>query len=338
MTFTGAEQIKQIIAAAQKIVILQADNPDGDSLASALALEQILGDMDKETYLYCGVDMPSYLTHMPGWDRVSRELPAQFDASIIVDTSADSLFEILTLSGQKSWVTSKPSIVLDHHATEATINWATVMCVQPAVATGEVIYELARQLNWPLNSEAQNFIASSILSDSLGLTTEATSARAIHIIAELVEGGVRIAELENRRRELMRKSPRILGYKGKLIERIEYAADDRIATVTIPWDEIEQYSHEYNPSVLVLDEMRLVEGVDLAIAFKLYKNDRVTAKIRCNYGVKIALQLAEHFGGGGHDYASGFKVQDGRSFDEIKSACLAFAAKLLDNLDKGREK
>lgn len=328
------DKIRDIIAAAQTIVVLQADNPDGDSLASSLALEQILGDMGKEVYLYCGVDMPAYLTHMPGWDRVSRELPGQFDASIIVDTSADGLFEVLGKSGQKGWITSKPSVVIDHHPTEATITWATVIYNQPAVATGEVLYELAAQLNWPLNTVAKEFLAISILSDSLGLTTGATSARSIHIIAELVEGGVSIAELESRRRELMRKSQRILAYKGKLIERIEYAADGRIATITIPWEEIETYSPEYNPSVLVLDEMRLVEGVDIAIAFKLYEKGRVTAKIRSNFGVPIARDLAEHFGGGGHSYASGFKVQDGRPFNEIKSECIAFASELLNNLDK----
>lgn len=326
------DKIEQLLAAAKKVVVLQADNPDGDSLASALALEQILGDMGKEVHLYCGVDMPSYLTHMPGWDRVSNELPSQFDVSIVVDTSSDSLFELLEKSGQKSWITSRPSIVIDHHATEATIAWATVLYVQTAVATGEVLYELAKQLKWPLNHEAKELIAVSILSDSLGLTTQATTARSIHIIAELVEGGISIAELENRRRELMRKSPGILSYKGELIKRIEYSTDGRVATITIPWEEIEQYSQEYNPSVLVLDEMRLVEGVDVAIAFKLYRGDRVTAKIRCNYGKAIGKELAEHFGGGGHPYASGFKVQDGRPFNEIKSECVAFAVELLNNL------
>jgi phosphoesterase RecJ-like protein len=328
------QKIAQIIEQAHKIVILQADNPDGDSLASALAMEQILGNLGKEPYLYCAIDMPAHLRHMSGWDRVNRELPAQFDASVIVDTSADSLFEILNNSGYKGWVTSKPSIVLDHHATESTIDWATVILNMPVVATGQVIYELAQRLEWPLNQNTCEFLASSILSDSLGLTTDATSARTIHIVAELVEKGVSIAELENRRREMNRKSVEILAYKGRLIERIQYSDDGRVATVDIPWEEIEKYSQEYNPSILVMDEMRLVEGVDLAIAFKVYKGDRYTAKIRCNYGKPIANKLAEHFGGGGHPYASGFKVQDGRPFNEVKSECIAIATELLNNLDQ----
>lgn len=332
--YPEAPDIQKLLAEAQRIVVLQADNPDGDSLASVLALEHILEDMGKDVWLYCGVDIPSYLRHMPGWDRVHAELPSNFDVSIIVDTSADGLFDTLNKSDQKKWLLSRPVIVIDHHDVEPTITYATVYCNHPAVATGEVIYELSQQLDWPLSLEAKRLIATSIMSDSLGLTTQATTARSIHIIGDLVEGGVSIAALENARRELQRKSPDIVHLKGRLLQRIEYAADNRVATVTIPWEEIEQYSHEYNPSVLALDEMRLTTDTAIAIAFKLYNDGHLTGKVRSNFGYPIAADLAEHFGGGGHVYASGFKIQDGRPFNEIKSECIRYATELLDNLDK----
>lgn len=334
-TYPEADQIRQVLDKAQKVVILQADNPDGDSMGSALALEHILGDLGKEPYLYCGVDIPSYLTYLEGWDRVSKELPKQFDASIIVDTSADSLFENLALSGQKGQLASKPCVVIDHHAVELTIPFATVSCNKEAVATSEVIYELAHQLDWPLNHTAKEMIATAIMADSLGLVTEATTARSIHIIGELVEGGVSLADLEHARRLLMRKSPELVKYKGELLQRIEYHGDDRIAAVSIPWSEIETYSPSYNPSMLVMEDMRMTTGVQIAIAFKIYKDGKITAKIRCNQGAPIAAELAKHFGGGGHPYASGFKTQESRPFNEVKSECIAFTTELLNNL--GRE-
>jgi phosphoesterase RecJ-like protein len=322
----------ELIQKSNHILIMQADNPDGDSLASALALEQILGDMGKQTSMYCGVVVPTYLRHLEGWDRVSDEIPKQFDLSIIVDTSAESLFGNLQTSGQRPLVASKPCIVIDHHPGDNTIPYATIVMKKPAVATGEAIYELAKENDWLLNPIACDMLAVSILADSLGLMTDATTARSIHIIGELVERGVKLAELENRRREMMRKSPDIVSYKGSLLQRIQYSTDGRIAHVTIPWSEIEQYSHEYNPSVLVLDEMRLTTGVDVAIAFKEYPDGKITAKIRCNYGYAIGTELAEHFGGGGHPYASGFKVSDGRTYEEVKSECFTVAAELLDKL------
>lgn len=332
--YPEAEQIRAIVDGAQRIVIIQADNPDGDSLGSALALEHILGDLGKEPYLYCGVNIPAYLTYLQGWDRVEHELPAAFDASIVVDTSANSLLESLDTSNQKQLLASKPCIVLDHHTVELSIPFADVVCNKPTVATGEVIYELAQQLEWPLNHQAKELIATSIMADSLGLVTQATSARSIHIIAELVEGGVSLAELEHARRALMRKSPELTHYKGQLLQRVEYYDDNRVAVVSIPWEEIEIYSPQYNPSMLVLEDMRMTTGTRVAVSFKIYKDGKVTGKIRCNQGAPIAAQLAEHFGGGGHVYASGFKITDGRPFNEIKSECISVAAQLLDDLTR----
>lgn len=336
-SYPQTSQIADILEKAQRIVIMQADNPDGDSLGSALALEEILGDLGKQTYLYCGVDIPTYLRYLDGWDRVSQDFPSQFDASIIVDTSADSLFENLNATPGRNWVAAKPCVIIDHHAVDNSIPYATVVCNQPAVATGEVIFELAGQLDWPLNHTAMSRLATAIMSDSLGLTTEATSARSIAIVSELVAGGVSIAELEQARRELMRKKPELVRYKGELLQRVEYYADNRIATIAIPWAEIEQYSPDYNPSMLVIDDMRMTIGTDIAIAFKIYKDGKVTAKIRCNYGKPIAGELAQHFGGGGHVYASGFKINagvGGRPFNEIKSECINKATELLDKLEQ----
>lgn len=331
-TYAEASKIQEILAGAQTIVVLQADNPDGDSMGSALALEQILGDLGKEPILYCGVEIPTYLRYLSGWDRIQKDLPEQFDASIIVDTSADSLFENLAASGQRGRLGTKPCIIIDHHAVETTISFASVVCNKEVVATSEVIYELARQLDWPLNHQAKEMIVTAIMSDSLGLITEATSARSIHIIGELVEGGVSLADLEHARRDLMRKSPSLVKYKGELLQRVEYFADNRVATITIPWKEIERYSPEYNPSMLVIDDMRMTIGTQIAIAFKVYPDGKVTAKIRCNQGSPIANELAKHFGGGGHKYASGFKIQDGKPFNEVKSECITKATELLDNL------
>jgi phosphoesterase RecJ-like protein len=229
---------------------------------------------------------------------------------------------------------AKPVIIIDHHGTDPTIDFANVVCNHPAVATGEVLYELALQQKWPLNAQAKDLIAMAILSDSLGLISESTTARSIQIIAELVEGGVKLSKLDNLRRETLRREPELIAYKGRLLQRVEFYDDNRIAMLTIPWEEIEQYSPLYNPPMLVIDDMRLARGTDIAICFKVYRDGKVTAKIRCNYGKSIADKLAESFGGGGHPYDSGFKITDGRSYDDIKLATISKASELLDSLEK----
>jgi phosphoesterase RecJ-like protein len=329
--YAEAEKISELLSDAKSVLVIQADNPDTDSLASSLALEQILGDLGKDVHLYCGVDLPSYLLYLPGADRVSRDMPTHFDLSIILDTSSKSLLEQIDKKGQMGWLAAKPSIIIDHHETEETIGFAKIVLRPKAVATAEVIYELGRQLNWPFNQHANNFVAIGILSDSLGLMSGSTTSRSIQIISELVEAGVSLPEIDNARRETMKREPELVHYKGRLLERVEFYCDNKIAVVTIPWEEIEKYSPLYNPSMLVIEDMRLAIGTEIAVAFKIYKDGKVTAKIRANFGKPIADKLAEHFGGGGHKYAAGFKITNGRSYDDIKSEVINYASKLLED-------
>ena len=81
-----------------------------------------------------------------------------------------------------------------------------------------------------------------------------------------------------------------------------------------------------------MDDMRMTERTAIAIAFKVYKDGKVTGKIRANFGIPIANKLAASFGGGGHKYASGFKIMDGRPFSEVKSDCIERATQLLNEL------
>ena len=319
----------QIISDAKHIVVLQADNPDGDSLASALALEAILEEAGKKVTLVSGIDMPVHLRYLEGWSRVEKELPKQFDASILVDASTTTLLESLDRSGQLAWVRTKPLIVLDHHATTEGIPYATVTINAEVVSTGELIYSFATYGKLAMPIEALNAITVSILSDSLGLTTEATTVQSIRTIANLVEAGVSLSGLDNARRELMKREPVLLAYKGKLLQRVELVNDNKIAVVAIPWEEIEAYSSLYNPPMLIMDDMRMTVGVQVAIAFKIYNNGRVTAKIRCNSGYPIAGLLAESFGGGGHNFAAGFKKNNVTDFADLKNKVLQRAGELL---------
>lgn len=332
--YKQAEAIKKLVEDAHKIVIVQADNPDADSLGSALALEHILGDLGKEPYLYCGMDMPGYLRYMAGWDRVQSELPRQFDASIIVDASTMTLLEKLANSGQQGWLAGKPCVVLDHHEiVENVVPFATVMINDhKRASTGELIYHLAKQLDWPLPLAAQEFIMTSILGDTQGLTNQLASAETYRILAEFIDNGVDRPALEELRREYGKMPPEIYRYKAELIKRTEFAADGRIASVAIPQAEINKFSPLYNPAPLIQGDMLQTAGVDVAIVFKTYADGRITGAIRCNATAPVGAELAKHLGGGGHAFASGFKDTSGRPFEDIKDKTITYATELLDKL------
>lgn len=303
------DQAKNLINDAHKIMVVQAENPDGDSLGSSLALEELLSNLGKEVVLYCPVDIPKYLHYISGWDRVVADFDTSVDLVIIVDTTADILLsKLLETYGARHFLETHPVLVLDHHTTEDNLSFDHTLVSVEAVATGEVIYRLASDAGWTVNKAAAEPMMIAIMSDSLGLTTPSVTPDTFRTVAALTEAGASNAEIEDRRREYMKKAPEILSYKADLIKRIEYLLDGALAIVHIPWEDIQEYSDQYNPSVLVLDEMRLVEGVQLAVAIKSYPDGKITGKLRGN--LPIAEQVAGYFGGGGHAYAAGFRVYE----------------------------
>ena len=303
------DEAKRLIDGAQKIVIIQAENPDGDSLASSLALEEMLGDLGKSVFLYCPVDIPKYLRYIKGWDRVLGDFPSGAELAIIVDTSADVLLgKVLDSPGVRHFLETHPVLVIDHHTTDATLSFDHTILSDTVVATGELLYNLARDTGWTINPQAAENLLIAIMSDSLGLTTPNTTAQSFFVAGELTRLGASNAAIEERRRDFMKKSPEILAYKGKLIERIEYLLDGQLALVHVPFDEIQEYSDAYNPGALIGDELRLVEGVALSCVIKTYPDGKLTARLRGN--LPIAESVAGYFGGGGHPYAAGFRVYD----------------------------
>lgn len=270
------------------------------------------------------------MRYITGWDRVTNEFDTRADLAIIVDTTADVLLsKTLAMPGVRHFLESHPVLVIDHHTTASNLSFEHTLLSMNAVASSHVVHDLAEAAGWSINQQAAENMMIALMSDSLGLTTQNVTPESYALAAKLAALGASNAAIEERRREFMKKAPEILAYKGRLIERIEYFLNGSLALVHIPFDEIQAYSDQYNPSVLVLDEMRLVEGVQLAVAIKTYPDGKVTGKLRAN--IPIAEQVAGYFGGGGHVYASGFRAYE--SYDRIVQELITATERALTSHD-----
>ena len=319
---------KSLIQEAKKIIVIQAENPDGDSLGSSLALEEILGDMGKEVVLYCPVDIPKYMRYIQGWDRVVGDFDTSADLAIIVDTTADVLMsKVLETPGVRHYLDTHDVLVIDHHTEgEPNLSFSHTLLIEEAPAASQVIYHLAKDAGWAINASAAENMMVALQSDTLGMTTPNVTPESYRVAGDLTELGASVAAIEERRREFMKKPQNILEYKGRLIGRVEYFLDGKLALVRIPFEEIQEYSDAYNPSVLVLDEMRLVIGVELAVAIKTYPDGKLTGKLRSNS--PISADVAGYFGGGGHKYAAGFRVYENE--DEVVRELITATDKALN--------
>ncbi|MBP5633653.1 DHH family phosphoesterase [Candidatus Saccharibacteria bacterium] len=318
-------QFSEFIKDKKHICVIQAENPDGDSLGAALALEEALPN--EEVTLYCPVDIPKYMRYFAGWDRVTNDFPYKADAFIVVDTASSILLsKLLDDPVIKNCLYEAPVFVIDHHETEADLDFPYESIIETESSCCALLYKIFKDQNITIDAQCAEDLLYGILSDTLGLTSQTTSAEDFRVAADLIDTGAQIAEMEERRRDYSKKSPRILDYKADLIKRVEYHLDGRLATVLIPFDDIQEYSDEYNPNVLILEELRLVEGVEIAVAIKTYPDGKLTGKIRASK--PIADQLAGYFGGGGHPYAAGFRIYE--DYNSVLPELIDATMKLLD--------
>ncbi|MBR3204540.1 DHH family phosphoesterase [Candidatus Saccharibacteria bacterium] len=315
--------------------IIQAENPDGDSLGSAIALDYLISSLNPEAKisLFCPVDIPTYLHYFTDWSRITNEFDWRAEAYIIVDTAAEILLsKLLEDSAIQNRLEKTPVFVLDHHETEDDLTFSHEKFIKPAPACCDLIYEIIKENDLSFSKEISENLIYGILSDTLGLTSASTSPDTFRHIADLLDSAnLNIADLEEARREFMKKSIRILNYKADLIKRVDYSLDNKLATIHIPWEEIREFSNEYNPNALILEELRLVEGVEVAVAIKTYPDGKITGKIRSSK--PIAEKIANFYGGGGHPYAAGFRTYD-ITYEDVIHDLVEIIPKLLSETEE----
>ncbi|MBP6880137.1 DHH family phosphoesterase [Candidatus Saccharibacteria bacterium] len=323
-----AKQLAEIVKESRNVTVIQAENPDADSLGTALALENILTDLGKEVSLYCAVDMPQHMHYIVGWERIKKIIPNKTDLLILVDNSSSSPMEKAIVHINETFAGSWPKfVIIDHHDTVDVIPNTTLhINHNKSVATSEVLYHIVKANDWPISPETAKVMAISILSDSLGLTSIKTTAGTYRIMADLVENHeLNVAKLDHERKQSMGKTVEIVNYKAKLLQRVEYFFDNTLAIINIPYEEIKQYSDKYNPSVLVTEELRFADPVEMIIALKEYP-DRITGALRSDKA-QVCNLIAESFGGGGHPFAAGFKTRDWNRADLQKEILKLFIEK-----------
>ena len=315
-------EFSELLNNAQNILLLQPDKPDGDSLGSILALEEILGDMGKTTTMFTAGRVEPYLSHMPGWDRVGSDWPESFDLAILVDTAAPDQIARL-LGDHHPDLHKKPFILIDHHGDYTPIEGVDLHILDPkAAATSEIIYTITKKLKLPLNPRACQRLLSSLFADTLNLTTPSVTAKTVEIYAALIKtGDVDVSALHRAFRESSATDADLLAVKGKLLQSVEFYADGKIALVVIDDEMLKEYRKRTSLSSLVLYEMLWARGVVAAAAISDYKTI-IRTSLRSRE--PISAPVATSFGGGGHPNAAAFS-DDKTPLDELKT-------KLVDRL------
>ena len=329
------QHIKKLLQSSKSILIVQADNPDADSLGSSIALQDLCQQLSISTQLYCAISLSNYLQYIDGFDQVTDQVNQNFDLTIFVDVSTKTLIKKLSNLPLIKNIKQKPVIVLDHHQEiENPIDFATVIINDSlASSTGEIIFHLTQYLKIQLTNLGLNAILASIMGDTQSLSNQLTRPDTYRIVANLIDQGANRFELDKKRRDLNTLPLEIFHYKAELIKRTEFYYDNTIAILVLRQEDIVNYSAQYNQMALMQNDLLQVQNVKVILIIKYYQDQHLTTGIRANYGYPIASQLAKHFNGGGHQYASGINLAK-QDLNVFKKDIIIKANELLTKIDQ----
>ncbi len=324
---TSVRQFGKLIERATKIVVLQPEHPDADSLCSALALEQILGDAGKTIILYGQDPAPSYLSYFEGADRITDEFPDNYDLAVLVDTGGPSQIN-RTLEKYQGRLAARPFAILDHHTVREPLPFGAHEVIDPSfAATGQLIERIATVLKWKVSATAASLLVPAIMADTLGLTTTGTTAETVAAVARLVAQGANLHNINEARLAASALTPELLRLRAKLLLDAEWLLDDRLVVLTIDAATLKEYSKAYDPAALVFYDLQHVAGVQLVAAIKDY-GAKVKLSMRSN--APIAGPIAMELGGGGHPHAAAAGLEAG-SARHCRQRVIELAGKLLDS-------
>jgi phosphoesterase RecJ-like protein len=290
--------------------------PDGDALGSLLALRALLLAAGATAEVLLRDPVPYPYGFLPGAEtvRITAAAPAAAPPEALVMLECAS-FARTHITGLEGCFT----INLDHHASArpfASVNW-----VDPAAcAASEMVFQLARALNWPISGATATCLYTGLVADTGGFIFANTNAQTLALAAELARMGAPPHDIAARM---------YLAYPEAKMRVLGAALSHLQVELPLSWMWVEEADMArlhagWEDAEGLVNYALGVRGVELAAfvrpASPADGPGRQRISLRSTGAVDVAA-IAEEFGGGGHRQASGFSLEGGSA--EVRKRVLA---------------
>ncbi len=169
-----------------------------------------------------------------------------------------------------------------------------------SAATGELLFLLIRELGLTLTPAIAENLFAGLLTDTGRFRYPSTTARTLHIAAELVAAGADVTRLTNGLYyDILAADVKSL---GTIYSSLELFADGRIATLFCRLEQLVE-----DPDTVV-DTAISIRGVQAAALLSETTEGKIRVSLRSKRFVNVS-EIAAGFGGGGHEKAAGFRMQ-----------------------------
>lgn len=321
-----AQEIRERIEAAGKILILGHERPDGDCIGSTVALGEILRKQGRDVEVLLTEPVPErfrFLESSALHRIVEPGVKLSGDLVIVLDaTGFDRLGAI-----KREMLPVVPLINIDHHISNENfgeLNWVD----STAAAAGELIWRLAACCGWAVPSLALEALYTALVTDTGQFAYSNTTARILRMAAELVEAGV--DSEATWRRIFLNKSEAELKLEARARASLEVRAQGRIAAITLRRADFAATGTGPEATQEFPGIPRALAGSMLALFFYEIEADKLVKISIRSVRELDACALARQFGGGGHRQAAGCSLA--MPVDEAKARFFAAAEKALEEL------
>ncbi len=305
--------IVKMINQSKRIAILGHIEPDGDAIGSQLALYYAFKEKNLSVELINeGPYDNKYISLNRKFFKKSINPNAQFDLYIIVDTPSKD-----RIGKASENIDYNKCIVIDHHITNSKygkVNWVEA----GFISSSEMIYILLDKMKIGLDNPkvCQNLLNGIVADNGWFRHIRKDKYYSLLISYLLIKKGARPNISYNiifGKKSL--NSKKILSL---VLQRLETYRSGKVLWTYITDQDKKNNNNSMVDSSSVFNELMSVNGVEIAIFFKVDK-DTVDMSFRSTDNVNVS-KLAKYFGGGGHTVASGATLTG--NFDEIKNKVL----------------
>ncbi len=292
------DEVLDQIGRRNRFLLTSHARPDGDAVGSTLACAQILRSMGKEASVVLSDGVPVIYRRLPFSDSVvqSTDQAPEVDAAIILECDGVARTRLTGLEHHYL-------INIDHHATArpfGDVNWIDTS----ACATAEMIFLLARRAGVKVSPEVATCLYTAVLTDTGSFCFPGTTARTFELAEELVRCGadpVHIAH--NVYFSAALSKMRLLGAALSSLSR-----QGKLVWMHITQDMMERCDATEEDCEGLVNYALAIGGIEVALFFRELPSGDFRVSLRSKGSVNVAA-VAESFGGGGHECASGCAVK-----------------------------
>jgi bifunctional oligoribonuclease and PAP phosphatase NrnA len=290
-------EVLQHIEQRNRFLLTSHARPDGDAIGSVLACEQILHAMGKQAAVVMHDPVPRIYQTLPFADRIlqSEHVNGNFEAAIILE--CDSI-QRTRLQGLEDHFL----ISIDHHVSGrpfAHVNW-----IDPyAIATAEMVYRLARTACVRISPEIATCLYTALMTDTGSFMFKGTNEHTFTLARELVLAGA--DPVQCARNIYFAHSTAKMRLLGAALTNLH--REGCLAWIWVTRDQMERSGAREEDCEGIVNYALSIQDVEVAAFFREMPDGRFRVSLRSKGRLNVA-QIAERFGGGGHECASGCSV------------------------------